>query len=78
VGCYSFLTPSSTNDLRRNPLNINTIAKAIATMDLDRGTWNTNAVTKEIAAPTKLYGSLFLLQERTYPNSIFIMIINIG
>jgi hypothetical protein len=55
---YSFLNPSSPlpNDLRRNPLNIKTMTRAIATMVLDRGMWNTNAATKEIAAPTKLYG----------------------
>jgi hypothetical protein len=49
------------NDLRRNPLNIKTIARAIATMVLPRGTWNTNAITREIAAPTKLYGSHLLI-----------------
>ena len=30
-------------------------------MVLPRGMWNTNAVTKEIAAPTKLYGSHFFI-----------------
>ena len=64
------------NDLGRNPLNIKTIARAIATIVLDRGMWNTNAVTKEIAALTKLHGSHFF--ERTYPNSIFIMINSIA
>ena len=42
------------NDLRRNPLNIKTPVRAIATFVLPRGTFSNNAVIKEIAAPTRL------------------------
>ena len=49
------------NDLRRNPLNIKTPVRAIATMVFPRGAWSTNAVTKEIAAPIRLNGSHFLI-----------------
>jgi hypothetical protein len=59
------------NDLR-NPLNIKMPARVIATMVLHREMWNINAVTKEIAAPTKLYGSHLLIAKA---NSIFIMMI---
>ena len=64
-GCVSFLNPSSPspfpNDLRRNPLNIKTPTRAIATIVFPIGTLSDNAVTKEIAAPTMLNGNHFLI-----------------
>ena len=65
-GCFSFPdSPSSSfpfpNDLRRNPLNIKTAVRAIATMVFPRGAWSTKAVTKEIAPPIRLNGSHFLI-----------------
>ena len=48
------------NDVRRNPLNIKTPVRAIATFVYPRGTFSNNAVTKEIAAPTRLNGNHFL------------------
>ena len=48
------------NDLRRNPLNIKTPVRAIATIVFPRGTFSNNAVIKEIAAPTMLNGNHFL------------------
>ncbi len=65
-GCFSFPdSPSSSfpfpNDLRRNPLNIKTTVRVIATMVFPRGACSTNAVTKEIAAPIRLNGSHFLI-----------------
>lgn len=63
---FSFLNSSSPspfpfpNDLRRNPLNIKTPVRAIATIVFPRGTFSNNAVIKEIAAPTMLNGNHFL------------------
>jgi hypothetical protein len=64
-GGFSFLNPSSPspfpNDLRRNPLNMRTPTRAIATIVFPIGTLSNNAVTKEIAAPTMLNGNHFLI-----------------
>jgi hypothetical protein len=46
---------------QRNPLNIKTTVRAIATMVFPTAAWSTNEMTKEIAAPIKLNGSHFLI-----------------
>ena len=56
-GCFSF----------PNPPNMKIPVRAIATIVFPRGMWITNAINKEIATPTRLNGSLFLIARENLP-----------